>query len=111
MTKTTFYSVKYCDWPPVLITDYANPDSLYWQEQGDTAVAHFDQAAPEYLPESEWRRFNELVVNHYGDAFTWKQAYEVYQQTLERLSAGATADSLAFAVGVLPEMPEGVQPK
>jgi hypothetical protein len=104
MSRTTFYQAQYIDWPPVAIGEYANPDSLYWQEQAETAVARFDEKAPEAMTENEWRRFNELAASHYGENYTWKAAYETYQKALEHLAPGATADSLAYACGVLPEI-------
>ncbi len=103
MAQTTFYSLNYIHWPPVHIRAFYNPDSLYWREQAETAVAEFDRKAPEFLNKADWELFNQLYLNHYGESVTWKQAFDCYKAALDALQPGMTVEAIAYAAGVLPE--------
>lgn len=106
MSRTTFFQARYIDWPPVAISSYADPDSCHWQKLADLAVAEFDRLASEFWTKAGWEWFNRMVVDCHGDAMTWKQAYQIYQQAAENLAEGVTVEALAWECGILPEQPE-----
>jgi hypothetical protein len=104
--RSTFYQARYVNWPPVSIFAYGNPNSPYWQEQAEAAVAEFDRKAASLLTPQEWDDFNEYFLGHYGEGVTWKQAYECYHAAAEALAPGVTVEAVACAAGILPEPAE-----
>jgi hypothetical protein len=41
MSRTNFYETNYVGWPPVHVSEIANPNSHYWIERAGDAVAKY----------------------------------------------------------------------
>ena len=76
MSRTTFYQKNYTGWPPVLISEYNDPDSLHWetrtQEMKQLLILKMGEGT--FL---EWA--DRLFPGDSMDEATWKQIFDLYE--------------------------------
>ncbi len=76
MSRTTFYQKNYVGWPPVLISEFNDPDSRHWHDRADDMkqLLILKMDGEEFV---EWadRLFPDDSIN---DA-TWREIFELYE--------------------------------
>ena len=101
MSRTTFYQKNYIGWPPVLISEHADPDSYHWQTSA--------------LDMKHW-----LILKMGADAFdvwadrlfpgdsieqaTWKEIFDLYDKKFRVYQA---QDRELNECSCLPDLPDG----
>ncbi len=95
MSRTTFYQKNFIGWPPVLINEYNDPDSLHWENrtQEIKQLLILKMGGDAFL---EWA--DRLFPGDSIDEATWKQIFDLYEVKFRLIQSECSC---------LPDLPDG----
>ena len=94
MAQTSFYAKNYVCWPPVHITDYANPESAHWQEDAEFAMRKLQKSAWD----TESFTTFQSIYDPQASTLTWKEIHEIFDFAWRAVESNPKVDPYWVAI-------------